>query len=183
MSMFYSYIFFIVYFLSVSLGVIIYFHYVYYKDKCNKNSNVNLKNIILVNKKTLLKSKKRSEVSNEDLIQFPAELYNYIRKPSPSFLSEMLLYVSTNEKTKEITDIFRCISISSILFNKEIPLIFVKLDERTRILLSLIEKDLELKNVLIMSYYLQKIKDIILNNNDEYEKCLRNFKDHLKESF
>jgi hypothetical protein len=147
---------------------------VYTSERIRTNSNLNIRNIILVNKNLLLKSKKF--IKNDfELNVFPDELYKYIRKPSPEFLSKMLLAYSCRDKTDEINDIYRCISISSILYRKEIPLVFVKLDNRTKRLFHLICDDLSLKHILVMNFYLEKIKDIIKNNKEEYNGLVNRY--------
>lgn len=169
--MYYSYIFFTIYFLSITVAIFIYFHHMYVSERKKAESNLNLKNILLVNKDLILKSKKRSS-AEADVTVFPEDLYKYIRKPTPQFLSEMLLVNAGIEKNETINDIFRCISISSLLYKKEIPLVFVKLDNRTKQLYFLILEELKLKHILVMNFYLEKIKDIIKNNCDEYNSLV-----------
>lgn len=178
MQLYYSGTFFIIYLVFIILGIGFYFYFLYSYNIKSKRSNLNLKNIILVTDKLLKDNKKDLGEVNSNLDEFPYHLKQYIKKPTPLHLSEMLLYICSQEKSEEIFDIFRCITISSILFKKEIPLIFVKLDTRTQKLLDLITEDLKLKNVLIMSFYLEKIRDII-SDKEEYHSFVDNFKDDL----
>lgn len=178
MQMYYSYIFFTVYFVSITVAIFIYFHFITTSENKRAQSNLNVKNILLVSKNLLFNSK--IKIKSDLVIHvFPPELYRYIRKPTPEFLSEMLLLNAGRDRNEETNDIFRCISISSFLYKKEIPLVFVKLDDRTRKLFYLINEELKLKHILVMNFYLEKIKDIIQNNKVEYESIVNLYASEL----
>lgn len=176
MHTYYSYIFFTLYFLFSIIGIYVYLHFNSFFSHKDKELKNNVKNVLLITDKILLSMSKNDNNEIVDLKEFPKELYKYIRKPTPLFLSESILYISTSEETESNLDINRCISISSLLFKKEIPLIFVKLDKRTRLLYNILVEELSLRHVLVMRFYIDKIESII---KDNHEECLENVRKYF----
>lgn len=153
--------------------MIFYFRYTDYVSKNNKELKYNVRDVLLVSRKLLFSmSKNHKDIKIDNVKLFPDELYKYIGKPTPNFLSKCIINNSNYNKENDFYDINRCISISSILFRKEIPLIFVKLDKRTKNLYELIFEELSLRHVLIMKFYIDKIEQLINENKDKYDKYI-----------
>jgi len=168
MDIYFSYIFIFIYFSFTTIAIYVYIHYMYSKDKINENfKSTNLK---LINKK-LLTSNKYKKYIIKNRIKFPKDLYKYIKKPDSGEIANLLLTMPpniNNTTDNDIQDIYRAITISSLIFNEEIPLYCYILDDRTKELYHMVMLDLKPIYVIILDFFNEKIKEIVSNDIENY---------------
>lgn len=154
-----SFIFYLIYLIVLvifSIKAYRYFDKKYHVDITSKNT-------IIVSEKRIIKTTKQSK-NIEKLTGFPFNLDMYIREPSSDIISTMLIETLSVEKTNDIYDIYRCITISSVLFNTHIPLHLICIDTRTKELYNYLKTELDLKYVVVMDRHKEKIKEAVIND-------------------
>lgn len=156
-----AYILYLILFFSISILTIKMF------NKKNTEEPV-IKNTIQITTKRILKNKKIND-DLEVVYDFPLKLNKYIQKPTSKVISKLLFEVCSNNKTEDLLDICRCVTISSVLFNIPIPIQLVCLDSRTKNLYQTVLEDLELKYVLILDQHYEKINEVIAKETIDFQ--------------
>ncbi len=154
MNNYFSYIFIFSYFSVTTIAIFMYIHYRYSKDKINENfKSTNLK---LINKKLLTSNKYKKYI---------------IKLTMPPNIN--------NTTDNDIQDIYRAITISSLIFNEEIPLYCYILDDRTKELYHMVILDLKPNYVVILDFFNEKIKEIVNNDIETYKQQIDSYQEEL----
>lgn len=156
-----AYILYLILFFSISILTI------KILNKKNTEEPV-IKNTIQITSKRILRNKKIND-DLEVVYDFPLRLNKYIQKPTSKVISKLLFEVCSNNKTEDLLDICRCVTISSVLFNIPIPIQLVCLDSRTKNLYQTALEDLELKYVLILDQHYEKINEVIAKETIDFQ--------------